>query len=95
MAAAAQPRSIFEILPPELLYYVLDFMEEGEYGGFSCTCHRALAIVNAYVDTKCPFLRYDKGPEKSLSGKMLRLRRHYESEMQSTVCYDADHGDDL
>lgn len=34
------------ILPPELLFRILDFMPPHRYSGLSCTCHRALALVN-------------------------------------------------
>jgi hypothetical protein len=37
-------------LPPELIFRILDFLHPGDYSGFSCTCKRALSLVNQALD---------------------------------------------
>lgn len=39
------------VLPPELFFLVLEFMEPYEYSGLSCTCQSMLSIVNQKLDT--------------------------------------------
>lgn len=39
------------VLPPELIYHVLDFMHPHEYSGLSCTCQRMLSVVNQKLNT--------------------------------------------
>lgn len=39
------------VLPPELVYHVLDFMYPHEYSGLPCTCQGMLSIVNQKLDT--------------------------------------------
>lgn len=36
-------------IPPELIFPILDFMEPHEFSGLSCTCQRALWLVNQYL----------------------------------------------
>jgi hypothetical protein len=43
--------SPLRVLPQELIFQVLEFMEPHEYSGFSCTCQRALSLVNRKLDT--------------------------------------------
>ena len=40
------------MLPTELLFQILDFMSPAEYSGFSCTCRRALTVINEKLDTQ-------------------------------------------
>ena len=42
---------LLDILPPELIFQILDSMEPHEYSGFSCTCRHAVTIVNQKLDT--------------------------------------------
>jgi hypothetical protein len=37
-------------LPTELIFRILGFLEPHEYSGFSCTCQKAVAIVNRKLD---------------------------------------------
>jgi hypothetical protein len=39
------------VLPPELIYHVLDFVQPHEYSGLPCTCQGMLLIVNRKLDT--------------------------------------------
>jgi hypothetical protein len=43
--------SPLRILPSELIFEVLDFIRPHELSGLSCTCQRALWLVNLYLDT--------------------------------------------
>jgi hypothetical protein len=43
--------SPLRILPSELISEVLDFIRPHELSGLSCTCQRALWLVNLYLDT--------------------------------------------
>jgi hypothetical protein len=43
--------SLLGILPPELIFRILDFLDPLEYTGFPCTCQYALALVNKMLDT--------------------------------------------
>jgi hypothetical protein len=36
-------------IPSELIFQILDFMEPHEFSGLSCTCQRALWLVNLYL----------------------------------------------
>ena len=40
------PLGTLEILPPELIFRILDLMHPHDYSGFPCTCRRALSLVN-------------------------------------------------
>jgi hypothetical protein len=40
------PLGTLEILPPELIFRILDFMHPHEYSSFPCTCRRDLSLVN-------------------------------------------------
>jgi len=42
--------SPLNVLPPELIFRILDFLEPHEYSGLSCTCRGAVAIVNRKLD---------------------------------------------
>jgi hypothetical protein len=42
--------SPLRILPSELIFEVLDFIRPHELSGLSCTCQRALWLVNLYLD---------------------------------------------
>jgi hypothetical protein len=37
-------------IPPELIFQISDFMRPHEVSGLSCTCQRALWLVNLYLD---------------------------------------------
>jgi hypothetical protein len=39
-----------EILPVELIFRILDFMDPRQYSGLPCTCQRALLIVNRKLE---------------------------------------------
>jgi hypothetical protein len=41
--------NLFDILPPEIISYTLNFMDPAEYTGLPCTCRRALELVNATI----------------------------------------------
>jgi hypothetical protein len=43
--------STLRVLPQELIFQILEFMEPHEYSGFSCTCQCALSLVNRKLDT--------------------------------------------
>jgi hypothetical protein len=76
----ANPRNLFDILPPELIFHILDFMCVNEYSGFPCTCRCAIEAVNANICANSHSLRLDDGPERSLSGKLLRELRKWDNE---------------
>lgn len=38
------------ILPLELIFRILDFLEPREHSGFSCTCRHAVTLVNRKLD---------------------------------------------
>ena len=42
--------NLLDILPPELIFSILDRMEPHEYSGFSCTCREAVTLVNRKLD---------------------------------------------
>lgn len=44
--------NLLDVLPPELIFRILDFMEPHEYSGFSCTCRHAVTIVNHKLDNQ-------------------------------------------
>jgi hypothetical protein len=44
--------NILDILPLELIFRILDFIEPHEYSGFSCTCRHAVTIVNQKLDNR-------------------------------------------
>lgn len=39
-----------EIMPPELIFRILDFMHPHQYSGLPCTCTRALELVNRKLE---------------------------------------------
>jgi hypothetical protein len=41
---------LLDILPLELIFRILDFMEPHKYSGFSCTSRHAVTIVNEKLD---------------------------------------------
>lgn len=47
MTRALAHRTIFDILPTEIIYNILDNMFPHEYSGFSCASRQALAVNNA------------------------------------------------
>lgn len=42
--------SPLKLLPPELMFQVLDLMYPHEYSAFPCTCQRALFLVNEKLE---------------------------------------------
>jgi hypothetical protein len=42
--------NLLDILPPEVIFRILDCMEPHEYSGFSCTCREAVTLVNRKLD---------------------------------------------
>ena len=44
------PLGALGLLPPELIFRILDFMHPHQYSGLPCTCQRALALVNRKLE---------------------------------------------
>ena len=42
--------NLLDMLPPELIFRILDCMEPHEYSGFSYTCREAIRLVNRKLD---------------------------------------------
>jgi hypothetical protein len=42
--------NLLDILPPELIFKILDCMDLHEYSGFSCLCREAVTLVNRKLD---------------------------------------------
>lgn len=68
-------RDIFEILPTELIYYILDFLNPDDYTGLSCTCTRALALVNTNLQRNSDYVGERANVFLSLTGYSIELRR--------------------
>lgn len=49
-ADEANPLGTLGILPPELIFRILDFMLPHQYSGFPCTCRRAVSLVNRKLE---------------------------------------------
>lgn len=43
--------SPLKVLPPELIFLILDFMDPHEMTDLSCACRRTLLLVNQKLDT--------------------------------------------
>jgi hypothetical protein len=51
-AKSTEPSSLgaLDLLPLELIFRILDFMDPRQYSGLPCTCQRALLIVNRKLE---------------------------------------------
>lgn len=95
MASLHENRNIFDILPFEIILHILEFMVVRSYTGLSCASHRALEFVDAAVAAEYATIAVEfDGPEKTMTGRMIRWVKRYEAEMATCVCY-APPEDDL
>jgi hypothetical protein len=89
MASTDGKRSIFEILPSEIIFHILDLMVASECNGLPSTCWRAVELVNAMLIAENPFLGDESfgWTEKSMTARLIhweRLKRTAEVEMITT-----------
>jgi hypothetical protein len=100
MATERQAKAnLFDELPTEIILRILNFMWPHDFSGFTCTCRRALELVNskwASDDHDCSQYR---DSTVSLTGAWLHsIREHqkeYEAEINNTaVCYMVDDDND-
>jgi len=47
MTRALARRTIFDVLPPEIIFHILDTLHPNLYTGFLCASRQALAVTNA------------------------------------------------
>ena len=59
----------------ELIFRILDFLEPHKYSGFSCTCRRAVIIVNKKLDNP-------KDQQELWSGYILNDRRTLRTQLR-------------
>jgi len=74
------PTHLFS-LPPELIFLILDYMHPCEYSGFTCTCQRALSLINQKLDT-AEHVHYETffygiGERKSRTAAYIKVHRLY------------------
>lgn len=84
---ARSQRSVFDILPTELISRILNFLDPLDYTGLPCTCRRALDVTNATILAQLGTSQDTiHGTEMSLTAKWLRLRRDYVKQMEQSDC---------
>ena len=96
MATGQANANIFHVLPPEIIYKILDDMWPDEYSGFSCTCRCALGLANAKFKNTPDDVSGNRDSTMSLTGAFVRGFREYKERWQSSGgCYTVDDDPDL
>ena len=89
MSQTKKTPNIFDTLPVEIMYIILDFMTVREYSGLPCTCRHALELVNSKVNQEFHWIRDQEGQQISASGKFIwhQKMEYYRREMVVS-CYN-------
>jgi hypothetical protein len=79
---ARPSRDILDVLPAEIIYRILDFLEPRDMRGLPSTCRRSLKLVNAKLKAEYHWLgEDDEVTTISMTARIMRLLRQWAKEM--------------